>query len=45
MNIVFWIAQSLTDELIQYTYAQSWNGELPKITNGAATIIDTDILG
>lgn len=39
------IAQSLTEELIQYTYAQSWNGELPKITNGAATIIDADILG
>ena len=41
------IAQSLTDELIQYTYAQSWDGQLPRITNGSATIIDaaTDILG
>lgn len=41
------IAQSLTDELIQYTYAQSWDGQLPRITNGGATIIDaaTDILG
>ena len=34
------IAQSLTDELIQYTYAQAWDGQLPKITNGGATIID-----
>ena len=40
------IAQSLTDELIQYTYAQSWDGQLPKITNGGATIIDTaEIMG
>ena len=34
------IAQSLTDELIKYTYAQAWDGQLPKITNGGATIID-----
>lgn len=34
------IAQSLTDELIAYTYAQAWDGQLPKITNGGATIID-----
>lgn len=34
------IAQSLTDELIAYTYAQTWDGQLPKITNGGATIID-----
>lgn len=34
------IAQSLTEELIAYTYAQTWDGQLPKITNGGATIID-----
>lgn len=41
------IAQSLTDELIAYTYANAWNGELPKITNGGATIIDaaSELLG
>lgn len=41
------IAQSLTDELISYTYANAWNGELPKITNGGATIIDaaSELLG
>lgn len=34
------ISASLTDELIAYTYAQAWNGELPKITTSGATIVD-----
>jgi hypothetical protein len=34
------ISASLTDSLIQYTYAQNWNGELPKITGGGSTIVD-----
>lgn len=33
------ISASLTDELISYTYAQEWNGELPKITGGTGTAI------
>ena len=28
------ISESLTDELIQYTYAQSWNGKLPTVMSG-----------
>ena len=28
------ISESLTDELIQYTYAQSWNGKLPTVMTG-----------
>ena len=35
------ISASLTDELISYTYAQAWDGKLPKITNGGSTIIGT----
>lgn len=34
------ISASLTDSLIQYTYAQNWDGELPKITGGGSTIVD-----
>lgn len=34
------IAASLTPELVQYTQAQSWNGELPKITGGGSAIIN-----
>ena len=34
------IAASLTPELVQYTQAQNWNGELPKITGGGSTIIN-----
>ena len=29
------IAESLTDPLIDYTYANSWNGELPRIISGS----------
>ena len=28
------IAESLTDPLIDYTYANAWNGELPRIISG-----------
>ena len=34
------IAQSLTDELIDYTYAQAWDGQLPRITSGGSTIVN-----
>lgn len=35
------IAKSLTPELIDYTFAQSWNGELPTVSgSNASTIID-----
>ena len=36
------IAKSLTNELIAYTYAENWNGELPKITSGGQTIVRAD---
>ena len=40
------IAASLTPELVDYLYAQSWNGELPKITSGGSTIVNaSDYLG
>ena len=28
------ISESLTQELINYTYAQSWNGKLPTVMTG-----------
>lgn len=34
------IAESLTDSLIQYYRIKQWDGVLPKITSGGATIID-----
>lgn len=34
------IAESLTQSLIEYQYAQAWNGELPKITSGGSTIVN-----
>lgn len=34
------IAESLTQSLIDYQYAQTWNGELPKITSGGSTIVN-----
>ena len=34
------IAASLTPELVDYMYAQGWNGELPKITGNGSTIIN-----
>ena len=34
------IAASLTPELIEYLYAQGWNGELPKITGNGSTIVN-----
>lgn len=34
------IAASLTPELIDYLYAQGWNGELPKITGNGSTILN-----
>lgn len=40
------ISESLTRELIDYTYAQNWDGELPKITSGGSTIVNAgDFLG
>lgn len=33
------IAASITDELIDYTKIQQWNGELPTITGGASPIV------
>ena len=32
------LANSLTDELISYEYAQSWNGELPTYMGGESSI-------
>ena len=29
------ISESLTQALISYTYAQSWNGELPTVMSGS----------
>ena len=34
------IAASLTPELIEYLYAQNWNGELPKITGNGSTVLN-----
>mgnify|MGYP000018287563 CR=1 FL=1 len=37
---------SLSDKVIQYNYAQKWNGELPKVSGSGATIVDSSsILG
>ena len=33
------ISESLTENLIDYTYAQSWNGQLPKIMSGSGGIL------
>lgn len=37
------IAQSLTQELIDYTYASKWNGEMPLVTGGSS-ILDVSAL-
>lgn len=34
------IAESLTQSLIDYQYAQAWNGELPRITSNGSTIVN-----
>lgn len=34
------IAESLTQGLIDYQYAQNWNGELPRITSGGSVIVN-----
>lgn len=42
------IADSLTDTLIQYTYIENWNGQLPTIMNGNGmnTMLDiSDLIG
>lgn len=40
------ISQSLTDELIEYTKINSWDGKLPTITGGSTPIINfTDVEG
>ncbi len=40
------IAESLTDELIQYHKIEKWNGELPVVTGGAGAFLDvSDMLG
>ncbi len=33
------ISESLTDTLIQYTYAQSWNGKLPTVMTGDSGMV------
>lgn len=39
------IAESVTDALIQYAYAQGWDGKLPTIVGGGDYILPSDILG
>ena len=42
------ISESLTENLIDYTYAQAWNGELPTIlsgTDGAVIVNAGDLIG
>ena len=34
------ISQSITSGLIDYTYAQAWDGVLPRITSGGSTIVN-----
>jgi len=34
------IAESITSGLIDYTYAQAWDGMLPRITSGGSTIVN-----
>ncbi len=38
--------QSLTDNIVQYEAIKKWNGELPKVSGDASTIIDmNDLMG
>ncbi len=37
------LAESLTQSLIDYTYAQAWNGELPRIMTGSSTMPVMDV--
>ena len=39
------IAQSLTKELINYTYANTWDGKLPSVVTGDGSIPVIDIVG
>lgn len=40
------IAQSITSELVEYNKIEKWNGELPRVTGGASSILDiTSLLG
>lgn len=34
------LAESITDELVEYNKIEKWNGELPKVTGGASSILD-----
>lgn len=40
------ISQSITGELVEYNKIEKWNGELPRVTGGASSILDiTTLLG
>ncbi len=34
------IAESITDELVNYNKIEKWNGELPRVTGGVSPILD-----
>lgn len=34
------LAESITPELVEYNKIEKWNGELPKVTGGASSILD-----
>lgn len=34
------LAESITDELVEYNKIEKWNGELPRVTGGASSILD-----
>lgn len=36
------IAESITPEIIEYRRIEKWNGELPKVSNGAGTLVSID---
>ncbi len=38
------LAESITDELVEYNKIEKWNGELPMVTGGAASILDINSL-
>ncbi len=37
------LAESLSDELLRYETLQKWDGQLPKVTGGADTLIDVPL--
>lgn len=34
------LSESITDELVEYNKIEKWNGELPRVTGGASSILD-----